>query len=1097
MAFFRKCGTYSILFLLVSASLSLGGIRQAQVASADLKGTITDPSKAVIAGAKVTAANVNTGVVRSTVSDETGEYRISLLQPGEYDLTVEAPGFAAQHRKGILLTVGQAAVINIDLQLGIETTEIEVTASAPVVEIERTNQSDTITQRPIQDLPIDGRNFLNFSLLTAGVVEENPAVTESLVPQLPTSRLSFAGQNGRSNNVTIDGVDNNDVADNAVRPTISQEAVQEFQINRSTYNAEFGRVGGGVINIVSKGGTNQFHGSVFEYFRHERLDARNVFATGLAKDPPFKRNQPGITFGGPIAKSKTFFFAAYEGLFRRESAFTTILSDPSILQPTPGQQDVINTLVRSGVPALVTEGQTLASLLTITPGSPFPSAAQPFPMSRVTYNLLANSTGSFPVRETQTVGSFRVDHSFREPDQALFRYSLTNDTLHGVGTGFGNNGRQLAPSGAYDAAIHDQAWVFGENHVFSPRAVNEFRFQFVRNIFNVDSVDPYGPRININGIGSFGRDFNVPSDRTQHRYQWLDNYSHTVGRHNLKVGADFNRISFDTKTAVFLGGAMDFAQLPVAPSSLLGPGLTTQLVALLSTPPSAGGLGRPDLVPVVTTQPLTTIQQFNFGLMQDLEQGFGDPFATLRNYQIGVFLQDSFDAVPSLHLDLGLRYDVESQAGLHRDTNNFGPRFGFAWSPLKDRKTIIRGGSGVYFQPLFAAAGFAAKVLGKNQQITSILVSADPRITPISPSSICGVAIGPAGQPSFCFFQQLVATGLLTLPGTREVPESAWQSLLGLTRATSTNKVVQRVDDGVVNPYNIQASFGIDHQVGDDWNVSVNYLMNRGVKLLRNRQVNAFPNPNLLDPFGKPTLTVRANPALLVDYSIETAGNSIYHGMAASVNKRFARHYQVITSYTFGKAIDDTTDTSNNLAPQDPTNTRLERSLSSFDVSHRFSLAAIVESPFVSKPGTNLYSRALSDFVLSPIITARSGQPFNIETGVDTNGDTNYTDRPFLVGRNTGRGPDFVDVDLRLSRRFRFGGEGAHSLELIFDCFNLFNRVNFREVNSNTSGVLRLSDFGITDVRVTGRAELPASSFRGFTSAYDPRLIQLAMKIAF
>jgi hypothetical protein len=1097
MGLFRDVLAQATLVLLISTSAT-ARVPQAQVASADLKGTIFDPSNATVTSARVTSTNINTGVSRSVISDANGEYRIALLAPGEYDVMAEAPGFAAQLHKGIILTVGQTAVIDFRLQLGPATNEVEVTANTPVIEIERTNQAETITQRPIQDLPIDGRNFLNFSLLTPGVSEENPAVTDSLLPQLPTSRLSFAGQNGRSNNVTIDGVDNNDVADNGVRPTISQEAVQEFQVTRSTYNAEFGRVGGGSINIVSKSGTNQFHGSVYDYFRHERLDARNAFATGLEEKPPFKRNQPGFTLGGPIAKSKTFFFAAYEGLFRRESAFTSILNDPSLLQPTAGQQDVINTLLRSGSPVLAAEGQTLASYLTISPDNPFPSVAQPFPMNRVTYNLLKQSTGAFPERETQSVGSFRLDHSFRENDQALFRYSLTNDTQHGVGTGFGNIGRQVAPSGAYDAAIHDQAWVFGENHVLNSRAVNEFRFQFVRNIFNLDSVDPYGPRINISGIGSFGRDFNVPSDRTQHRYQWLDNYSHTIGRHNIKVGGDFNRISFDTKTAVFVGGAMGFSQLPVPPAVLLGSALTTQLVTLLSTPATAGGLGRPDLVPVVTTQPLTTIQQFNFGLMQNFTQGFGNPFATLNNNELGLYVQDSFDAARSLHFDLGLRYDLETQGdGIHRDTNNVGPRFGFAWSPSNDRKTVIRGGGGVYFQPLFAAAGFAAKVLGKNQQITSILVSADPRITPISPTSVCGVAIGPTGQPSFCFFQQLVGSGLLTFPATHEILESAWQSLLGLTRSTSTNKVVQRVDDGIVNPYNIQTSFGIDHQVGDDWNISVNYLMNRGVKLLTNRQVNALPNPNLLDPFGKPTLTARANSALLVDYSIESAGNSIYHGMVASLTKRFARHYQVISSYTFGKAIDDTTDISQNLGPQDPTNTRLERSLSSFDVRQRFSLAAVLESPFVARSRTDWYSRILSDFIVSPIVTARSGQPFNIETGVDTNGDSNDTDRPFLVGRNTGRGPAFFTTDLRLSRRFSFGAERAHSLELIFDSFNVFNRVNFKEVNSNTSGVLRLSDLGITDVRVTGRADLPASTFRGFTSAYDPRLLQLAMKIAF
>jgi hypothetical protein len=1072
---------------------------QAEVSSADLKGTIFDPQKAVVPGATVTAINAGTGIARSTTTGPLGEYRIPLLTPGAYEIRVEATGFGRLRRQGIVLTIGQTAVIDFDLQVGPLSNEIEVVSTeVPVLEVERTHQAETITQRPIEVLPTNGRNFLNFSLLTAGVIEESPAVTNSLLPQLPTSHLSFAGQNGRSNNVMVDGVDNNDIADNAVRPTISQEAVQEFQINRSSYKAEFGRVGGGAINIVSKSGTNRFRGNLFEYFRHESLDARNAFAAALAKDPPFKRNQPGFAFGGPIVRNKTFFFSAYEGLFRRESAFTTILSDPSILLPTKGQQDVINLLIGSGVPALAGQGQTLAALLTTSAASPFPSAAAPYPINRLTYNLLAGSTGSFPVRETQSSGTFRLDHSFNDKDHGLFRYTLTNDSQHGTGTGFGNIGRQQAPSAAFDVAIHDQAWVIGETHVFSARSVNEFHFQFVRNIFNVDSTDPYGPRINITGIGSFGRDFNGPSDRTQHRYQFLDNYSYSIGRHNLKIGGDFNPISFDTKTAIFEGGSMSFTQLPVPPAALLGPLQTSLLVGLLSTPATAGGLGRPDLVPVVTTQPLTTIQQFNFGLMRDFTQGFGSPFATLSSKQLGIYFQDSFGVSPSLHLDLGLRYDYEAQPeGIHRDNNNWGPRFGFAWSPGSSRKTVIRGGAGAYFQPLFTAAAFAAKVLGKDQQITSLFVSADPRQTPIAPTSSCGAAIGPAGQPSFCFFQQLVATGILQIPNKAEIPESAWQSMLGITRTTSTNKVVQRVDDGIVNPYNIQGSLGVDRQLGEDWNVSVNYLFNRGVKLLRNRQVNALPDPSVLDPFGQPALTRRANPNLLVDYSIESAGNSIYHGMAVSVDKRFSRHYQIIGSYTLGKAIDDITDVSQNLGPQDPTNTRLERSLSAFDVRHRMSIAAVIESPLKADRGSAWPARTLSNFEFSPIFTVHSGYPFNITTGVDTNGDTNDNDRPFQVGRNTGRGPGYFATDLRVSRRFPFGPENSHSVQFMFDSFNLFNRTNYKEVNSNTNGVLRLTDLGINDVRVKGQAGLPASSFGAFISAFDPLNIQLGLKINF
>jgi hypothetical protein len=226
-----------------------------------------------------------------------------------------------------------------------------------------------------------------------------------------------------------------------------------------------------------------------------------------------------------------------------------------------------------------------------------------------------------------------------------------------------------------------------------------------------------------------------------------------------------------------------------------------------------------------------------------------------------------------------------------------------------------------------------------------------------------------------------------------------------------------------------------------------------------------------------------------VDYSIETAGNSIYHGMAVSVNRRFGNHYQIISSYTFGKAIDDTTDISQNLGPQDPTNTRLERGLSSFDVRQRFALAAVLESPFKA--------RALADFDVSPILTAHTGSPFNITSGVDSNGDTNDTDRPFLVGRNTGRGPGYFTTDLRISRRFRFSPDGSRAVQLTFDAFNLFNRVNFKDVNSNTNGVLRLSDLGISDVQVKGRKDLPASSFGAFTSAFDARNIQFGIKMLF
>jgi len=307
--------------------------------------------------------------------------------------------------------------------------------------------------------------------------------------------------------------------------------------------------------------------------------------------------------------------------------------------------------------------------------------------------------------------------------------------------------------------------------------------------------------------------------------------------------------------------------------------------------------------------------------------------------------------------------------------------------------------------------------------------------------------------------------------------------LLGLMRETSANRVLVRLARDLVNPYAIQGNLGFDHQIGRDWNLSINYLINRGVNLPRLRQVNALPNPNptMIDALGRRTLTGRVDPTRLADFLFESAGNSIYHGLTASMNKRFSRRYQVIGSYTFSKTISDTNDLTFDQGPQDPTNSRADRSLSSFDVRHRLSLAAIFESPY---------------FYLAPIMTARSGFPFDIRTGYDVNLDTVNNDRPFAVGRNTGIGPGFFAVDLRVGRRIRFKADNPLSLELIFDAFNLFNRTNFKEVN-NVTGALSLDQLGITDVRVRGNSKNPASQFSGFTSAYDPRIFQLAVKFNF
>jgi Carboxypeptidase regulatory-like domain len=1088
-----------VFCLLIALSLgALPALAQARSSSADLTGTVSDPSKSPVPGATVVATNIATGLARNGVTDSNGVYRIPLLPPGEYEVKIQINGFNTQIKKGITLTVGQIFPLNFEVSRGGAIDSVAIETEQPLVEPERTHQSSTITQRPINNLPINGRNFLDFARLTPGVIEESPAVTSVQVTALTTSGLSFSGQNGRANTVQIDGVDNNDIIGNGVRPTISQEAVNEFQINRNAYNAEFGRAAGGIINIVSKSGTNQFHGNVYNYFRNERLDARNTFATRLPQDPPSKRNQPGFTIGGPIRKDRTFFFAAYEGLFRRESAITTILADPSILRPTPGQQDLINTLIGSGSPILAAQGQGLQFLLTTSPNSPFPSpnSSNPFsgsfPANRNTFNMFNVSSGVFPTLQNASTGSLRIDHGLSEQDFVFFRYSLTNDSQNNIGVG-----GLVSPSGAYDIGIRDNTVVLGETHLFRSGLSNEFRAQYSRNSYNLDPIIPFGPRISVNGVAFFGRDNGSPSERDTPRFQFLDNFSLPRGRHDIKFGADVTRYRVTTMTAVFLAGTIDFSQLPISRGPVLdqslGNGAAARLVTALSTPTAAGGLGRPDLVPVITTNPLTPVQQINFGFPTAFTQGVGNPNTTVSGYLLGSYLQDGFKIRPNLYLSFGLRYDYEVQPpGTPRDNNNFGPRIGFAYSPFNDGRTVIRGGGGLYYQSVSTGVGFVSTVFN-NQQVRSIAVTADPRITPVSPTSPCGIALATAGlPPSFCFYQNLVARGLLTFPSIRTIQESDFINLLGFD-SRSSNRIVGRTENNLVNPYSVQASLGVDHQFGRDWNISVNYLLNRGVKLIRSRQGNAMVNNAIPDALGRPSLAGRIDPTTLVNNLFESSGLSTYHGATVSLTRRFNKRYQVIGSYTYSKTISDATDLNFDLGPQDPTNVRDDRSRSSFDLRRRLTLAAVLESPF---SGSTWYERALADFYVSPIVTARSGFPFNIRTGFDVNLDAVNNDRPLGVGRNTFIGPDFFTTDLRVGRQIRFNGDSPLGIEFIFDAFNLFNRTNFKEVNTITNTII-LDPLRFPDVRVRGNSAISPSKFSGFTSAYDPRIIQLAAKFNF
>src|SRR5215471_5902292 len=402
----------SLAMMIVGATAAFA---QASSSTAELRGQVTDANGAVVPNAKLTLTDVVKGASRQGVSDGEGNYVFLVLLPSSYELKVEAPGFAASATR-FELTVGQQANIPIKLGTGKLEIRVYVEAGGEVVETARTEQSSTVDARQITSLPINRRNFLDYALLTPGVTDADNIADSSdyRVAQTPQSGLSFGGNNGRGNMVQIDGAETLN-GSGGVQATLSQEAVQEFQVVRNSYSAEFGGASGGVVNIVSKSGGNGFHGGAFGLFRDKAFDARNAFDFNPNGQSPFNRQQYGGSFGGPLQHDKTFFFTAVERLSQTRTSFINLLSDPSIFQPTASQNALINFLGGSGVPQLAQLAAGLRGALTTT------SAANPR-----TVQLFNSSSGQFPFDETQTQFSARLDHSFSERSSGYMRFNVTD-----------------------------------------------------------------------------------------------------------------------------------------------------------------------------------------------------------------------------------------------------------------------------------------------------------------------------------------------------------------------------------------------------------------------------------------------------------------------------------------------------------------------------------------------------------------------------------------------------------------------------------------------------------------------------------------------
>src|SRR5215813_10936611 len=685
-----------ILLMCLAVLLSVSNaMSQAQSNAADLQGIVRDPSNAVVNNATVTVKNPATNFSRDMTTNEDGYYKIVNLPPGEYQLTVTATGYKTALIPSVRVTVGQTANQDITLEVGEMTATVTVTAASPnIVETTNTAVTNTINRERIENLPINERNYLSFALTSSMVGRDNGRP----IGPAPTTGLNFGGQRGRSNLVQVDGADNTDNSVNASRSTVSQEAVQEFQVVMNSFAAEFGRSAGGVVNVVTKSGTNDLRGNIFGFIRHKSIQARNPFAPLIdndpSKKPPFTRGQYGFTVGGPLDKDRTFFFFAFEQRRRNESGYFTSnvtqgLTGSATIPVIPGlnpiartftnitsaQASYINTLLGIGNPTTIclarlygffassggstalngtnslispNDGSGCPAFSVIPPGvigSRFLSTGAPVPLSTtntagqlIAFRPLNSLQKVFPVTDRTTFNSFRFDHLITRDHQFTFRFGYNPSTITGIQVESQNQslGQNDVSRTGYQR-LRDFSAVASLTSTLSSDMVNEFRFNFGERRALFKSQNPDAVAFNISGAAFIGRELFSPVQRTETRYEWTDNFNWIVGNHTLKFGGDaaFVRIP----EAIFelnFAGLYNFGGFPAC-----GP------LAVLCSP---GLPAPPDFTPV---------QRYGLGIPENFIQGFGNPISRIDNKPLAFFIQDSWKARRNLTFNYGVRYDIE------------------------------------------------------------------------------------------------------------------------------------------------------------------------------------------------------------------------------------------------------------------------------------------------------------------------------------------------------------------------------------------------------------------------------------------------------
>jgi hypothetical protein len=1031
--------------LITLALLLMPCVLLAQSYRGSIRGHVVDPSGNVMAGAKVTARNNATGISRETLTRIDGGYVLAELPAGRYVVMAQATNLnpVAQN---VTVSVGLDTTADFDLtQVERRQEQITVTEETPLIDSTRDVLGEVVSQQLVADLPLNGRDFGKLVALVPGATVEPSGVAAI---QSGFGQFSINGSRDRSNNYALDGTDNNDPFFNnsafnqtgiggAPASVLPIDAIQEFNL-QSQFGAEYGRNSGSVVNIITRSGTNHFHGSAFEFLRNDALDARNYFNREPAQKSAFRNNQFGASLGGPIVEDRTFFFGAYEGQRER------VTSDFSLLVPTPTQ---------------ITQAQQLVAGNGMAPSQALTNMLGLFPSS-------ASGTAPGSVEDKNDVDSFiaKIDHQFSSNESITGRYAFARSQqvfpLGGLGFGAGSRLPQFAQSSPTRVQLVSASLL----STLGYGKINEVRFGYSRYRTSFSSLDagfdpaslgtPTStfipgtgklglPEIDFGGVfenlGASG--FSIPRGRTSQSFQILDNFTWNKGRHTIKFGGEYRRAQIDSFNDNLERGLFSFG---------------TADPTTLALCPAAPGCGDTGVLTLVSFYQGDTFPSANAGNTRR------DTF----NNGISFFAQDDFRLHSGFTLNFGLRWEYFGPLGeshnllsnlgsdgnlalvgsdgldgvYKRDLNNLGPRVGFAWNALP--KTVVRGGYGVYFD-----------YIPQDLLIANFTNSAGLATNPIGPQAV--VSLGNNYDPT-AFNGTNPGAPIFTTP-TPPFPAPGADIFF-----TPRN---------LVTPYVQNWNLNIQQKMAESVALQLGYVGSKGTKLVRLRDANQpdvngdRPNPNygFMDEFA-------------------TISASTYHALQATLRTRDWHGLSGFTGYTWSKSLDDASDGIDfNFAtvalPQDSNNLRAEHGPSNFDTRHRFTAAFTYSLPNFRGP-----RRLTQGWQINTIVTAQSGRPVPIVNSDDTSGTSfptpsNFHQRPDVVpginpinsnwesapdtigylnanafadpavgtfgdlGRNEIYGPHFWNVDFAVSKNTQLFER--MNLQLRAEFFNIFNHPNF------------------------------------------------------